>query len=328
MAAVSIIVIYHRVIPFLRPAVRSLLDQTWRDLEVVLVDNGTGTGLAALGEDAGDPRVRLVSLPANLGYSRAFMAGLAQSSGEFIGMHGYDDLALPLRIERQVALLRAEPRLGIVSSLADTIDARGAIIGHEFTLAGGRDQFTYTAYSTPAPAPSFLFRRAVFGQFPLRPDFDLAEDYDLVSRVVEVWTMRCVPEVLVHYRRHPGQVTVQLNDGQTLCVCLVRLLTARRRAGRDEDLAGALAGVGAWLHEAPGQAVLYRRFAAWFRREGFPDQAVYHARKLLSVRRGPAEMVFALGIVAAALVRAPGRAWFLLRLFFAGPLRAHGLRPA
>ena len=168
MARVSIILIYYRVIPYLRPAVRSLLDQTWRDLEVILVDNGTGAGLAPLGEDANDPRVRLVSLSTNLGYSRGFSAGLAQCSGEFVSMMGIDDIALPARIEKQVALLRVEPRLGVVSSLAKMIDEHGTIMGSEFALVEERDHFVFTAYSTSAPSPTYTCRRAVFEQFPFR----------------------------------------------------------------------------------------------------------------------------------------------------------------
>lgn len=328
MASVSIIVIYHRVIPYLRPAVRSLLDQTWRDLEVILVDNGTGAGLAPLGDYANDPRVRLVSLPANLGYSRGFTAGLGQSSGEFVSMMGNDDIALPARIERQVALLRAEPGLGVVSGLADMIDERGAVFGREFALVEERDQFVFSAYSTPSPSPTYTCRRAVFEQFPFRVEFDLAEDYDFLSRALEVWPMRGVPEVLVHYRYHPGQNTRQYHVEQILRACLIRLLTARRRHGREEDLAATLAEVGPWLHATPAIAAIYSRFATWCLRDGFASLAVYHARKLLSVRRDAAAVKTALGVYAAALRMAPREAVLLSRLFFTGPLRTHRLKPA
>lgn len=328
MARVSIILIYYRVIPYLRPAVRSLLDQTWRDLEVILVDNGTGAGLAPLGEDANDPRVRLVSLSTNLGYSRGFSAGLAQCSGEFVSMMGIDDIALPARIEKQVALLRVEPRLGVVSSLAKMIDEHGTIMGSEFALVEERDHFVFTAYSTSAPSPTYTCRRAVFEQFPFRLDFDLAEDYDFLSRALEVWPMRSVPEVLVHYRCHPGQTTKQYHAEQTLRACLIRLLTARRRHARDEELAVTLAKIDPWLRAAPDKAAIYSYFAMWCLRDGFASLAVYHARKLLSVRRDATALKTALSVYAAALRMEPRETVLLSRLFFTGPLRAHRLKPA
>ena len=67
MPAVSVLMVFHRDTPFLRPALASALKQTFADFELVLVDNGTGLGADALGELGRDPRLRWVRLARNEG---------------------------------------------------------------------------------------------------------------------------------------------------------------------------------------------------------------------------------------------------------------------
>ena len=328
MPAVSVIMVFHRVSPFLSAGVQSVLDQTFRDLELVLVDNGTATGLTLLGELGRDPRIRLVSRPENEGIACGYNQAVAHARGEFIASIDYDDVALPQRIERQIEVLRAHPRLGLVSTLAERIDERGVVTGPEFALVSERDQYVFSAYTAPAMMPSYTGRREVFERFPYRTALSNACDYDFVSRAAEVWPICGVPEVLMHYRHHAGQTTNERAKAQILAACAIRLLTARRRAGREEDLAGMVAELGSWLGQPPPPAEAYARFAGWSLREGFASLAVYHARKLLSVRRDPAALWTAGRVLQAALRMEPRAAGLLSRLFFTGPLRAHGLRPA
>ena len=318
----------HRVTPFLRPAVQSVLAQTFADLELVLVDNGTGAGLAPLGELGRDPRVRLVAAPANLGIAGGHNLGLSHARGEFIALLDHDDVALPARVARQVEALRADPGLGLVCSRAAAIDETGGVTGPEFALLDARAQYLYTAYTTPAVTPTYLGRREVFERFPFREDFPGAADYDFLARAAEVFRLGGVPEVLLHYRHHAGQTSRLRAAAQVLSACMIRLITARRRHGHVEDLAGVVAAVGPWLGEPPPPAAAHARFARWSLQEGFAAQAVYQARRLVAVRRDPGAAVRAAGVLAAALRLTPRETGLLLRLFFTGPVRAHALKRA
>jgi glycosyltransferase involved in cell wall biosynthesis len=322
------LMVYHRVTPFFRPAVQSVLAQTFSDLELILVDNGTGAGVAPLGELGRDPRVRLVGSSSNIGIARGHNLALTHARGEYIVLLDYDDIALPHRVARQVEALRANPRLGLVSARAAAIDEDGAVVGPEFSLLGEKDQYLYTAYTTPAVTPTYAGRCEIFERFPYRPEFPCAADYDFLARAAEIRPMCGVPEVLLHYRHHPGQATWRHAAAQILNACMIRLITARRRHGRAEDLSGVVAEVGSWLREPPPPAEAYARFARWSLREGFPALAVYHARKLLSVRRDVRAGARAAWVLGSALRLAPREAALLLRLFFTGPVRAHGLKPA
>ena len=320
--------VFHRVTPFLVPAVRSVLTQTYRDLELVLVDNGTGLGLEPLGEWGRDPRIRLVTRPANGGIAEGHNAAWTQARGDYFALLDYDDIALPHRIERQLAVLVAEPRLGLVSSRVEAIDEQGQVTGPEFCLLDEEAQRIFSAYTVPGIMPSCTGRREVFERFPYRTEFVCAVDYDFLARAADGWPLRGVPEVLTQYRHHREQTTNVRARQQILEACVIRILTARRRSGQPENLTGAMAELGEWLRHPPAPADAYARFAGLALREGFARLAVYHARKLLSVRRDSASGLRAARVFAGALRIAPGDAALLWRLFFTGPIRAHRLKPA
>lgn len=327
VALVSVVMPFHRVLPASRAAAESVLRQTLSDVELIAVDNGTGSGASALGPAALDPRTRVVSLPENGGISRGRNAGIAAARGEFIALLDYDDLAWPQRFERQVAALRRDPTLGLVGTHAEKIDTDGRRIGWEFTLGGRDEPRAFLRYAMPALASTLMGRREVFENFPFRPALDLAEDFDFVSRVAERAGFAVLTEPLVSYRHYPGQTTREQFAGQMLVGALVRLLSARRRAGRDEEVEALRADYADWLRHPPSLAAIYAEFARRCARENVPDLAVYHARKLLSVRRDPAALALALRLGFVALRQAPGRAAFLAHLFLGGPLRAHRLHP-
>jgi GT2 family glycosyltransferase len=114
MPLISAIFVFHRHTPYLRPALQSLLAQTQPDFEVIVVDNGTGLGLGAFGDDGRDPRLRLLSFPQNRGIAAAHNAAVALAQSEFIALMDYDDVALPRRFACQVAAMQAKPQLGLV----------------------------------------------------------------------------------------------------------------------------------------------------------------------------------------------------------------------
>ena len=115
---VSVVVTSYRPGEGLITAVRSILAQSWRNVEVVIVDDGSPAEFdemlqraLALGE-----RIRLVRQPANLGTYAARNAGLDASGGEFVAFQDSDDWSHPRRLELQVAPLLAEKRLVATTS--------------------------------------------------------------------------------------------------------------------------------------------------------------------------------------------------------------------
>lgn len=327
MPVVSVVLAFHRITPHLRPAVRSILDQTLGDLELIVVDNGTGRGLDALEQEGRDPRVRLLSFPENRGIAAAHNAAVAVAGGEFVAMMDYDDLSLPARLEREVAVLRAEPALGMVFTAADTIDAVGRVTGREFALGTPREQAAFSAYAMPANSPTLMGRSEIFRRFPHREDYRIAPDYDFYTRAVEIWPSRGLPEVLFQYRRHAGQTTLGSPPLQVWENALTRLLTARRRAGRSERYSELMAETAPQRVRPPAPAATFAWLAERALAEDLPLLAAHAARRLLNARRDLRGLDEALAVMAGILAGSDAVRVEALRLFLTGPLRSYGLRP-
>lgn len=324
MPVVSVLMVFHRDTPFLRPAIASVLGQTFADLELVLVDNGTGLTAADLGPAGADARLRWVRLAQNLGIAAGHNAGVAAARGEFVALLDYDDLALPTRLERQVAALRSDPGLGLVSSLARRIDASGAMTGPVFTIGEAAGHRAYSQFAAPLITPALTGRRELFRATPYRPEFPFAADLDFQARASEGWRSAVLPEVLLHYRWYPDQTTQQklaFIERSRAAICLI---TARRRAGQPEDLAAVLAEA-----ENLAPAACGRRFAARCLDEGYLESAAFLARRSLALDRSPGSAWTALRLAARAWgLSPPAERGRVSRMFLRGPVRALGLAPA
>lgn len=324
MPLVSVLMVFHRDTPYLRPAIASALAQTFRDFELLLVDNGTGLSTAALGPAGADPRLRWVRLERNLGIPGGHNAGVAAARGDFIALLDYDDLALPHRLERQVAALQADHGLGYVSSLAVRIDATDREIGPEFCLPDASQHRRYAPYAAPLVTPAAMGRRAWFATLPYRAEFPFAADLDFQARLVEQSRTAVVPEVLLRYRWHAGQTTQARQAEIEHSRCVIQILSGRRRAGRPEQLPAVQAATAATT-----AAESWRRGAALCLADGEPVFAAYQARRSFALDRAARGAWQAVRLLRAARqVAAPADRALVTRMFFAGPIRALQLKPA
>ena len=324
MPTVSVIMVFHRDTAHFRPAVASVLSQTFRDLELILVDNGTALPAAALGDLGRDSRIRWVRLPRNEGIPAGHNAGVAAASGEFIALADYDDVSLPHRVEAQVAALRGDASLGLVSALAERVDATGRVIGREFCLPDPADHRAYAPYATPIITQVAMGRREVLAAFPYRAEFPFAGDLDFQARVIERWRMAVLPEVLLRYRWYADQTTQQRGASIEGSRAAIQIFSGRRAAGRSENLTPTLATI-----QADTPAEIWRRGAQLCLAEDFFAFAAFQARRSFAWDRSLA------GAWRAA--RLGWRAWrgaapaeraLVARMFFTGPVRALRLHPA
>lgn len=207
---VSVIMPVYNGARWIESAVRSVIEQSVTDLEVVIIDDGsfdkTPEIIAKLA--ATDKRVRSLRKE-NSGIAESLNQGIAAARGEWICRLDADDLALPDRIERQLALIAANPSAVLVGGDLVTIDSEGNTVkayGYPTThdrlvkqlVNGGR----FFAHS------SIMFRRdravAVGGY---RPRITRAEDHDLWMRLAETGTLHGVGSEVIRYRLHEAQVS-------------------------------------------------------------------------------------------------------------------------
>jgi len=194
---------------YLRPAIESLLAQSYTDFELIIVDDGSTDGSATVAEGFADPRIRLIRNASNSGLTKCLNQGLALARGEFVARQDADDLSASDRLEKQTRLLDTHPEIALLGSNAKQIDGNGQFLGH-----------TDLPLDTPAIRwgnlffNSFLHSAVMFRTKVVREEFGgydesfrCSMDYALWSRVAQRHAVTNLAESLISLRVHPESMT-------------------------------------------------------------------------------------------------------------------------
>ncbi len=206
--SVSAVVPTYNCAPYLAAAIDSVLAQTHPVQELVVVDDGSSDGTAAvLAAYRQEPRVTVIR-QRNRGQAAARNRGLAASGGEFVGFCDADDLWRPEKIERQLEAFAGEPEIGVVYTDHVYIDDAGrALPTPRLERCSGWVAAELLVRSN-VPFGSCLFRRqalAAVGGFDER--LSMGDDYDLLLRVSARYRFRYLDLPLYHYRLRSGQLS-------------------------------------------------------------------------------------------------------------------------
>jgi glycosyltransferase involved in cell wall biosynthesis len=310
----------HNAGRWLKPAVRSVLNQTFADLELLVLDNASSDGAVEdLRADVSDRRVSIERMEENLGIPLGTNRLANRASGSFIAVLDQDDEMQPEKLARQVSWLLKCPASGGVCCRTVLIDEAGSERGGDFTLPDAKEYLAFSAYSQAANFGSHLFRREVVERWPRREEFPFSSDFDFVARVAEDRKVDVIPEVLFRYRVHSGQATRRRRREQLVDEVLIRILTAKRRALRLEPWDELPSWRSRFMSGDPGE--IFLEAARLCVELDLPLLAAYHARRAAGAGRPVAAVV----ALAPALRGAGFRV--ALRMFLTGPLRIHGLHP-
>lgn len=197
---------------FLEEAIGSILSQTFRDFELVVVDDGSRDStpdiLARLA--AADPRLRVIRQE-NGGIVAALNTGLKACRGEYVARMDADDVALPHRFQFQLDYLDAHPDCVLVGGVARSVSPDGKDVSR---TTGGRHRRTDLTCFPPKIAVSMhplitVRREALVAVGGYRSDFPHAEDYDLFIRLSKLGGIDNPDEDVLIYRRHEGAISLK-----------------------------------------------------------------------------------------------------------------------
>ncbi len=275
--AVSVVVSACNPGPLLRVAIRSALAQTVREIEVIYVDGASTDGTAVgLGEIA-DPRLRVFRQTRNTGVAGGYNEAIQQARAPWVAIMDADDLMHPRRLELQLAALAADPTLDFISCDLEMMDAAGVPLGRAEFLHTPEEISRYAAFNMPVAHPGLVGRREAFLRVPYREEFRSAPDFDVISRLTEIYRMAALPIPLYRWRRHQGSTTFAQPENGEAYSCMVRIATARRRAGRDERLGELKELTAAIVRDRVPRDRFFRRYAAICAAENFHVLACLHA---------------------------------------------------
>lgn len=235
---VSVAMVVRNMERFVAEAIESILDQTFRDLEFVIVDFGsTDRSLSIISQyQEEDCRIKLhVIAPCSLPEARN--ASLQFTRGRYIALMDADDVAFPDRLERQIAYLENHAEIALLGGAIECTDSSGIRqFTRQFPLTDG-DIRTALLRGTVLHQTTVMLRREVLDTIKgYRRAFALAEDYDLWLRVVEHFQVTNLAEPLVYYRLHSDQVSVRRLRQEVMCSVAARAAAEIRASGSADPL--------------------------------------------------------------------------------------------
>ena len=274
MPKVSVITAAYNHVEFVRQSVESVLNQTYKDFEHIVVDDGSTDGTAEVLRSFGT-QIKYFRQQ-NCGTPAAINRGIRESSGEYIAILDSDDVWLPEKLDRQMRCFAQQPEAGMVYSRAQIIDRRGEVsnqgepIGHnvgDFDCA-----YKEILKDDGIPVLTALTRRECFddvGFFDER--LKAISDWEFWFRLALKWKIVFLPDVLALYRVHGHNTFIGLNrSGQV----------ARERLLFMKEAPAML--VGSAREIRPRKRAINTRFAYTLARDVYGLSCQRHFSKALS----------------------------------------------
>jgi glycosyltransferase involved in cell wall biosynthesis len=208
---VTFVVPAYNVEKFVEETVRSALDQTYKNVEVIVVDDGStdATPEVTARMSALDPRVRLIRQQ-NLHVATARNRGIEESRGAFVHFLDADEIVLPEKVALSYALFAADPAVGVVYGHGIPVEPDGITpLPYRYVPLPSGDVFcewvTGTmANGTHGVTSSFMVRRELFDQVGMfAVALKRAQDWDMWLRLAAVTNFAALDRPLVRYRRLP-----------------------------------------------------------------------------------------------------------------------------
>jgi glycosyltransferase involved in cell wall biosynthesis len=239
-------------------AVRSVIMQSLRDWELIVIDDGSSDESRGIVEAFQDARIRLVREGRSAGLAARLNQAVALARGEFIARMDADDICFPARLLRQVARLREDSQLDLIGCGALVFTSSGDLIGEMPIGLDHREIVARPFAGFPLPHPTWCGRAGWFRNNPYDARLRYAEDQDLLLRSFRHSRLGGLDKVLLGYRQD--------------CLSLKKLIPGRatfassvwRNAMVTGEISSALAGIAS--HTAKG-AVDVATLALGFNRQ-------------------------------------------------------------
>lgn len=230
---VSMVMAVHNGEKFLSETLDYALVQTYPNLEIIIVNDGSSDGTKQMLDEISDERVRVVHLEENQGAAHALNTGISEAKGEWIAIQDADDHSYPERIAEQVKYIQDHPQLVGVGSFVKCIsgdpDIPDSVYGgltQSRNTHNSRDEIRKIIFwGCPFTHSSMMFNKKVFweaGGYDTR--FKIAYDYDLWLKLLERGELEKINKVLLDYRIHKGSLSHK--NGQ-MTVDEIQLASAR-----------------------------------------------------------------------------------------------------
>ncbi|HNY32869.1 MAG TPA: glycosyltransferase family 2 protein [Fibrobacteria bacterium] len=212
------------VLPFFRnplvvEAVESILNQTFRDFELLAIDDCSGNGVARLLDKFDDPRLRLIEKDTNGGENATRNLGISMARGKYIAFQDHDDISYPDRLGKQVAFLESNPDVLGCGTACHYGDAHTP----HLVPASSRLLRWEMIFNNHVMFPTVMVRSSFAKRHPFG-DMVATDDYRWLFELLQEGEFANLPEILFHYRMQPTSLSREKAEIQlaNLDICRAR----------------------------------------------------------------------------------------------------------
>lgn len=204
---VSIILPTYNGAKYIKASIDSCLNQTYKNIELIIVDDGSIDKTKDIIEAYNDERIKYIKHNKNLGLAEALNTGFANSTGEYLTWTSDDNIYAPNSIETMVNFLNTHSEIAFVYANFYFIDENGEVLQPQ------KVESPEKLKDRNCIGPCFLYRKEVhetIGDYNSK--IKLAEDYEYWIRVFRKFRMQNIIEFLYYYRLHHESLLVRYGD--------------------------------------------------------------------------------------------------------------------
>lgn len=203
---ISVITTVYNCENYLKQSIESILNQTFKDFEYIIVNDGSTDGTSALIREfaSKDNRIIHIDNKTNLGRVNSLNTALEKTRGEYIALQDADDISIPVRFEKQFTFLSNNPDYVLVGSNIIVMDEFGNYISEPERPEDNLEAKFSLIFRCTFANPSIMYRKKVIEENKIKyeENFIHTEDYRIISMISHYGKVYNLKQTLVKYRKH------------------------------------------------------------------------------------------------------------------------------
>ena len=182
-----------------------------RNFELIIINDGSTDESLKIIHSFEDKRIQIIDNQLNKGIAYSLNNGIELAKGKYIARMDADDIAMPNRLERQIAFLEKNPSIDLIGCSVEIIDSLGKSNGYDIRDYSHEMIECLLIFTCPLYHPTVMGKKEVFKNLKYDTRADILEDWELWTRVVKEYNVINTPDILLKYRQHKDNFSKIIN---------------------------------------------------------------------------------------------------------------------
>lgn len=205
---VSVLMPVYNCEKYLRQALDSILAQTFKDFELIIINDGSSDSTVEILKEYSDKRIRLINNPKNLGLIKTLNIGLKIARAKYVARMDADDISFPERLQVEYDYLKKNKHVVVIGSWSQIIDSKGNNLKIHKNPTEYQGMKYELMFGNTMTHPSIMMKKHIIIKEGGYSDlFNHTEDFNLYSRLIHKHVLKNLGRPLIYYRQHEESVT-------------------------------------------------------------------------------------------------------------------------